>query len=124
MGRRRRWWAWTAADDEFGAAALVDPEAATVDTPGVVADACRAADLAYELRVTGATDVAPVSAAVVGGAGNARTAATWLECGGGGRRSRRNAGCSDCNARDQEQFRYPCHLASFENAECGWYQAR
>ena len=54
------------ADSEVGATAAVDPEAALVDTPGVAANAGRAADLADELCVAGITDVAPVSFAIVG----------------------------------------------------------
>lgn len=75
----RRWGTWAAADDELGAAAFVDPEAATVDTPGIVADAGRAADLTDELGIASAADVTPVSATIVGGAGDSRTAAVaWL----------------------------------------------
>ena len=54
------------ADAEVGATAVVDPEAALVDTPGVAANAGRSADLANELCVAGITDVAPVSFAIVG----------------------------------------------------------
>ena len=74
-------WA-SAADDELGAASIVDPEAATVDTPGLALNAGGATDLADELSVASAADIAPVSAAVVGGAGDARTLAV--------------AGLSDC----------------------------
>jgi hypothetical protein len=81
LRRWRRWRARTAADDELGAAALVDPEAALVDTPGASADAGRTADLADELGIAGAADVAPVSASVIGGAGDARTAVAWLRGG-------------------------------------------
>jgi hypothetical protein len=60
------------ANDELGAAATVDPEAAAVDTPGLALNAGGAADLADELSVARAADVAPVSAAVIRGAGDAR----------------------------------------------------
>jgi hypothetical protein len=58
----------SATDGEVGAAAFVDPEAAVVDTPGVAADAGRAADLADELDIAAVAYGAPVSASIVGGA--------------------------------------------------------
>jgi hypothetical protein len=67
----RRWRARGAANDELGAASIVDPEAATVDTPGLALNAGGATDLADDLSVASAADVAPVSAAVVGRAGDA-----------------------------------------------------
>lgn len=68
LGLRR---ARGAANDELGAAATVNPQATVVDAPGSALNASRATDLADELSVTSAADVAPVSAAVVGGAGDA-----------------------------------------------------
>ena len=53
------------ADAELGAAAIVDPEAALVDAPGLVLNAGRAADLAVELDVATTTGVTPVSFATV-----------------------------------------------------------
>ena len=58
------------ADAELGAAAAIDPETALVDTPCVAANAGRAADLADELDITAVADVAPVSFAIVGRAGD------------------------------------------------------
>ena len=58
------------ADAEVGATAVVDPEAALVETPGIAANAGRAADLADELDVAAVADVTPVSFAVVGRAGD------------------------------------------------------
>jgi hypothetical protein len=58
------------ADAELGAAAIVDPEAALVDSPGLALNAGRSADLAVELDVATTTGVAPVSLAVIGGAGD------------------------------------------------------
>jgi hypothetical protein len=58
------------ADAELGAAAIVDPEAALVDSPGLALNAGRSADLAVELDVATTTSVAPVSLAVIGGAGD------------------------------------------------------
>jgi hypothetical protein len=69
-GRGLRW-ARGAANDELGAAATVDPEATVVDAPGSALNAGRATDLADDLSIASATNVAPVSAAVVGGAGDA-----------------------------------------------------
>jgi hypothetical protein len=57
-----------AIDDELGAAAVIDPEAAVVDAPGLVFDAGRAADLAVEADAAASVYVAPISAAVIGGA--------------------------------------------------------
>jgi hypothetical protein len=81
----RRTWRTATTDEELGAAAAVDPEAATIYAPGVVANAGRAADLAGKANVTTSADVAPVSATVVGGAGDPLWAVAWL--GGCGRRS-------------------------------------
>jgi hypothetical protein len=71
------WWrtGWrasgtTSAIGEVGAAAAVDPETTVIDSPGLVADAGGAADLADELYVTTATDGTPVATTVVGGAGD------------------------------------------------------
>jgi hypothetical protein len=58
------------ADLKVGTAAAVNPEAATVDAPGAALDAGGAADLPSETDVTVGTDVAPISLAVIGGAGN------------------------------------------------------
>jgi hypothetical protein len=58
------------ADFKVATAAAVNPEAATVDAPGTALDAGGAADLPGEADVTVGTDVAPVSLAVIGGAGN------------------------------------------------------
>jgi hypothetical protein len=69
-GRGLRW-ARGAADDELGAASTVNPEATVVDAPGSTLNAGGAADLADDLSVASAADVAPVSAAVVGRAGDA-----------------------------------------------------
>ena len=57
------------ADLKVGAAAAVNPEAATVDAPGAVTDAGRAANLANESNVASAADIAPPSAAIIGRAG-------------------------------------------------------
>jgi hypothetical protein len=54
------------ADAEVCATAAIDPEAATVEAPGVAANAGRAADLAHEADVAAGADVTPVSAAIVG----------------------------------------------------------
>ncbi len=71
------WWGWSwgraissAAKGEVGAAATVDPETATVDAPGLIANARGSADLTDELGVATVADGAPVSAAVVGRAGD------------------------------------------------------
>jgi uncharacterized protein GlcG (DUF336 family) len=58
------------ADAEVGSAAFVDPEAALIDAPCIALDALGAADLTREANVAAVADVAPVSAAVVGGTGN------------------------------------------------------
>jgi hypothetical protein len=58
------------ADLEVGAAAAVNPEAATVDAPGAALNAGGAAYLSGEADVTVGTDIAPVSVAVIGGAGD------------------------------------------------------
>ena len=58
----------TAADGEVGAAAAVNPETAAIDAPGSTLNAGRAADLADELSVARASDITPVSAAVIRGA--------------------------------------------------------
>jgi hypothetical protein len=67
---RRPLWFVGLADAEVGAAAAIDPEATTVNAPGVVADARRAADLAGELNIAATADVAPVSVTVVGRTGD------------------------------------------------------
>jgi hypothetical protein len=68
----RRWGGWwsAATDDELGAAATVDPDALTVYAPSTSLDAGRATDLANETNIATAADVAPVSFAVIGGAGD------------------------------------------------------
>ena len=58
------------ADAELCTTTTVDPDAAAVDAPCVVAYAGGTADLAGELNITTAADVTPVSAAVVGGTGD------------------------------------------------------
>ena len=65
------------ADAEVSAAAAVDPQAALVKTPGVAADAGRAADLADELNIATVANGAPVSFPVVGGAGDNRRPRRW-----------------------------------------------
>jgi len=72
-------WRWPAtADDEVRAAATVDPESAPIYTPGTALDAGRAADLADKANVVAAADVAVVSFAIVGGAGDLRWGAGSL----------------------------------------------
>lgn len=61
---------WCSSDAEVGAAATIDPQAAAVDTPGVIPNAGRTADLPDETNVAGSAHVAPVSAPIVGGAIN------------------------------------------------------
>jgi len=58
------------ADAEFGATAAIDPQAATINAPGVALNAGRTADLTSQTDVSSGTDVTPVSAPVVRGAGN------------------------------------------------------
>jgi hypothetical protein len=66
------------ADLKVGAAAAVNPEAATVGAPGAALDAGGTADLSGEADATAGADVAPVSLAVIGGAGNdARGSILW-----------------------------------------------
>ena len=96
-------------ESEVGAAAFVDPEAAAIEAPGVVADAGRTADLANELDITAASDVAPVSAAVVGGAGDAASVARLCVCWCG----YCNGGCETKSSSEKEPL-CTCHLASFE----------
>jgi hypothetical protein len=64
---RRRWRGWpeSTAYGEIGAAATINPKAASVDAPGVVSDARRAADLPYQLGIASAANVTPVSTTVV-----------------------------------------------------------
>src|SRR6202012_270940 len=67
------------ADFKVATTAAVNPKAATVDSPGAALDAGGAADLSGEADVTIGADVAPVSVAVIGGAGNnARRASSIL----------------------------------------------
>ena len=68
---RRRGRRSAAADDKFRTAAAVYPKATTVDAPGTISHASGAADLADQTDITRGTDVAPVSATVVGGASDA-----------------------------------------------------
>jgi hypothetical protein len=111
--RRRRWWRTITSDDELGSAAPIDPQATAINAPGAVTDAGRTADLANEANVTPTSDVAPVSAAIIGGAGNPRGwTVSRLEgraCGG-----RCNGGRSKNNGHHQKEFRCACHLASFQ----------
>ena len=58
-------------EGKVGPATTIDPEAATIDTPGLPLDAGRAADLADEPDIAAGTDVAPVSSAIIGRAGYA-----------------------------------------------------
>ena len=97
----RRWPRLTAIrEDEVGAAATVDPEAATIDAPGVVADAGRTADLTDEANVAATADVTPVSVPIVGGAGDSLLRGTGsLSCGRIGCEAGR---CDDCEK--QEKF--------------------
>ena len=105
---RRRSRLTVICEDEFGAAATVDPEAATVDTPGVVADAGRAADLPDEANVAATADVTPVAVIVVGRAGDSLLRGTAsLSCG----RIRCEAGRRD-GCEKQEKFRRGFHGAS------------
>ena len=55
---------------ELGAAAVIDPEAAAVDVPGLALDAGGAADLAGELDAAAGVNVTVVALAIVGGAGD------------------------------------------------------
>jgi hypothetical protein len=74
---RRRGRTWL-TEGKVGAATAIDPEAAVVDTPGVVANAGGAADLADEDDVASGADVAPVSPSVIGGASDAPRVARGL----------------------------------------------
>jgi hypothetical protein len=65
------------ADLKVGAAATVNPEAATVETPGAVADAGGAADLARKTNIASGADVTPVSVSIVGGAGDNSWRRNW-----------------------------------------------
>jgi hypothetical protein len=67
LWRRRGHWT-AAADSKVGAAAVVDPEAALVETPGAPANTGRAADLTDKLDIAAVANGAPVSFAIVGGA--------------------------------------------------------
>ena len=75
---------------EVGAASAVYPKAATVNAPGVVANARRATDLPDESNVASGTDIAPFSSAIVGRAGYDDTRSI---CGRG--RGRRSAAADD-----------------------------
>ena len=75
---RWRWWWSSTSDDELCTAAAVDPEAAPVYAPGAALNAGRTADLADEANVVAAADVAVVSLAIVGGAGDLRWGAVSL----------------------------------------------
>jgi hypothetical protein len=109
-GRR---WRLPATDNELGAAAAVDPEATAVDSPGVVPDAGGAADLSDQTDVARGADIAPVSAAVVGGAGNpgAWSAVIRLRDRGGGC----GAGAGDKKGGCQEELGCALHLALFSS---------
>jgi len=128
---RMRWWRWgtRTADEEFGSATTVDPKAALVQTPGVAADAGRAADLADELDIAAVADGAPVSFPIVGGAGDplgltvSRLTVSGLEgrSRGGGCN---NGGRSESNGHHQKKFRCACHLASFEMKIVAGFEVR
>jgi len=106
------------ANPEVGAAASIDPETALVDAPGIAADTGRAADLASELDVAGGADSAPVSAAVIGGAGDLRSVAGLRVCAWG-----YSEGGPENKDRDQERLRCACHLASFRDEDYRWNRA-
>jgi hypothetical protein len=99
------------ADLKVGAATTVNPEASTVDAPGAALDAGGAADLSGEADVTVGTDVAPVSVAVIGGAGDARrrTIARLCGCRCGG-----DTSGYDESYSYEEKFNCARHLASFD----------
>ena len=106
----RRGWA-ASGDDKLSAASTVDPESAAVGAPGAALDASRTADLAHEADVAAGADVAPVSVAVIGGAGDARrrTIARLCGCLFGGDTS----GCDESCSYD-EKIHCARHLASFD----------
>jgi hypothetical protein len=58
------------ADAKLGTAAAVNPEPPAIGAPRIALNASRAADLAAKPYVRAATGITPVSAAVIGGAGD------------------------------------------------------
>jgi hypothetical protein len=106
------WRGWTSGgDDKLSAASTVDPESAAVGAPGAALDASRTADLAYEADVAAGANVAPVSVAVIGGAGDARRRAiarlSGCRCGGD------TSGYDEGYGYD-EKINCARHLASFD----------
>ena len=107
------------ADAEVGTTAVVDPEAALVDTPGAAANAGRAADLANELDIAAVADVTPVPFPVVGRARDPPSIAGLRVRG-----CRDSEGGADNGDGDQEKLPCACHLTSFRDEDCRWYRAR
>jgi hypothetical protein len=106
------WRGWASGgDDKLSTASTIDPESAAVGAPGAALDASRTADLAHEADVAAGADVAPVSVAVIGGAGDARrrTIARLCGCRCGGDTSGNDEGY-----RYDEKFNCARHLASFD----------
>ena len=58
------------ADAKFGTAAAVNPKPPAIGAPRIALNTSRAADLAAKSYVRTTTGIAPVSAAVIGGAGD------------------------------------------------------
>ena len=58
------------ADAKFGTAAAVNPKPPAIGAPRIALNTSRAADLAAEPYVRTTTGITPVSAAVIGGAGD------------------------------------------------------
>jgi hypothetical protein len=106
------WRGWTSGgDDKLSTASTIDPESAAVGAPGAALDASRTADLAHEADVAAGANVAPVSVAVIGGAGDARrrTIARLCGCRCGG-----DTSGYDENYRYDEKINCARHLASFD----------
>ena len=106
------WRGWTSGgDDKLSTASTVDPESAAVGAPGAALDAGGAADLAHEADVAAGANVAPVSVAVIGGAGDARrrTIARLCRC-----RCRGDTSGYDEGYRYDEKINCARHLASFD----------
>jgi hypothetical protein len=106
------WRGWTSGgNDKLSAASTIDPESAAVSAPGAALDASRTADLAHEADVAAGAYVAPVSVAVIGGAGDARwrTIARLCGCRCGG-----DTSGYDESYSYEEKFNGARHLASFD----------
>ena len=101
------WRSTSAADGEVRAASGVHPEASAIDSPCLIPNARRAADLARETDLAISVLAAVVSTAIIGGTVDRLLAVAGLGLSWSGERKE---GCEK-EDRGQEKICGACHLA-------------